>query len=150
MAPSPDNGSTAKEDKPVDVRGHAARPPGGLYKNRFIYIWLVANRHHPQKTGPPPKRFIPLMCADMLRGLLEFGADPFSTKKDLFTFGLVANRHHHQTTGPPPKRISSLICADMLHGLLEFGAYPFSKKIDLFTFGWLRKAASPENRSTAK
>ena len=65
------------------------------------------------------------MNVDRLHGLLEFEADPFSTKKDLFTFGLVAKRRHHQTAGPPPSTFSQLMRAERVHGLLEFGADPF-------------------------
>ena len=69
------------------------------------------------------------MNVDRLQGLLEFGADPFVLKKQIFLdFWVIAKRRHHQTASPPPRTLSQLRNVDRLQGLLEFGADPFVLK----------------------
>ena len=113
---------------------------------------LVANRRHHQTACPLPSTFSQLPCLDRLHGLLEFGVDPFLTKKDSLTFGVVAKRRHHQTVGPPPSTFGQLMRAEIVHLLLILGADPFVlTKTNFLGFGCgCKKAPSTDNGSIAK
>ena len=125
-APSLDDGSTVKHIEPAHERGQAAGPAGvwglSLRLEKKIPRFRCDCKEAPSpEDGSTAKRLPQLTNVGRWHGLLEFGADPFVLKKDVFLyFGVIAERRHHQMTGLPPSTLSRFLNVDRLQGLLEF------------------------------
>ena len=86
-----------------------------LEHRTFASFRFGCNGTHRQTTGPLLRALTQLISADRLHGLVEFGADPFILRKQIFLgFGVIAKRRHQQTAGPPPSILSQLTNVDRL------------------------------------